>query len=102
MGLSTLSRESCSALQRISRIHIFKNDENTLSPELPYTDNNQGYSQLFQNSDIITTQVKTNYTNVIPTVIDCEGNETVIPCEKKSNNTDLKDSRDCFIYNLNN
>jgi len=80
----------------------YKNDENTLSTDLPYTQNNQSYNQLFQNCDVITTQVKTNYKNVVATVIDCQGNEFNIPVEKKSDNTDLKDKRTAFIYNLNN
>jgi hypothetical protein len=81
----------------------YKNDENTLSCQLPYTENALEYNQLFQNCDVITTQVKTNYRDIVVTVISLEDGEPIyddIPVIKKSNNTDLKDCRTALVYDL--
>jgi hypothetical protein len=78
----------------------YKNDENTLSADLAYTQNPRRDLQLFQSCDIITTQVKTNYENIVATVIDENGNETDIETTKKSNNLGLKDRRDAIHYNI--
>ena len=48
----------------------YKNDENTLSWQLPFTENACEYNQLFQGCDIITTQIKSNYKNIAVTVLD--------------------------------
>ena len=78
----------------------YKNDENTLSSELGYTENGYCYEQLFQDCDVITTQLKTNYENIVATVIEVDGTETTIPTVKKSENTNQKDKRDAIKYNL--
>tara|TARA_R110002110_G_scaffold386520_1_gene598197 strand:- start:963 stop:2984 length:2022 start_codon:yes stop_codon:yes gene_type:complete len=78
----------------------YKNDENTLSDQLGYTQNLYCYEQLFQDCDVITTQLKTNYENIVATVVEVDGTETVIPTVKKSQNTNQKDRRDAIKYNL--
>ena len=80
----------------------YKNDENTLSWQLPFTENACEYNQLFQDCDIITTQIKSNYKNIIVTVIDENEVETNISVTQKSNYIDLKDSREARVYNLAN
>ena len=78
----------------------YRNDENTLSCDLPYTQNNYEFFQLFQNCDTITTQIKNNYENNAATVIEVDGTETSIPVVKKSENTNRKDMREAVRYNL--
>lgn len=78
----------------------YKNDENTLSWQIPFTENACVYNQLFQNCDTITTQIKSNYKNIVVTVINEELVETDITVTKKSNYIDLKDSRDSRVYDL--
>jgi hypothetical protein len=80
----------------------YKNDENTLSWQLPFTENACEYNQLFQDCDIITTQIKSNYNNIVVTVIDENEVETNISVTQKSNYINLKDSRDARVYNLAN
>lgn len=77
----------------------YKNDENTLScevdVELPWHE-----VQLFQSSDVITTQFKSNYENHTTKVIRENGDEVVVPVVKKSNYIGNKDSRDARKYDL--
>jgi hypothetical protein len=77
----------------------YKNDENTLSCEvdvqLPYKD-----VQLFQTSDVITTQFESNYNFKTVKVIRENGNEVTIPIVQKTNNIGIKDKRDAIKYNL--
>lgn len=80
----------------------YKNDENTLSWQLPFTENACEYNQLFQDCDIITTQIKSNYKNIVVTVIDENEVETNISVTQKSNYINLKDSREARVYNLAN
>tara|TARA_R110000737_G_scaffold114823_1_gene147737 strand:- start:1736 stop:3958 length:2223 start_codon:yes stop_codon:yes gene_type:complete len=80
----------------------YKNDENTLSWQLPFTENACEYNQLFQDCDIITTQIKSNYKNIVVTVIDENEVETNISVTQKSNYISLKDSREARVYNLAN
>jgi hypothetical protein len=81
----------------------YKNDENTQSDELPYTQNARLYNQLFKNSDTdIRTQLKTNYTNIVATVVDEELVEHDIEVTKVVNYSDLKDRRDAIIYHIDN
>lgn len=79
----------------------YKTDENTLSCEvdvkLPYHE-----VQLFQSADVITTQFKSNYTTNIAKVIRANGDEVIVPVEKKSNYIGNKDSRDARKYSLDN
>ena len=80
----------------------YKNDENTLSWQLPFTENACEYNQLFQGCDIITTQIKSNYKNIAVTVLDDNEGERDINVIKKSNYTELRDSREARVYNLGN
>lgn len=77
----------------------YKNDENTLScevdVELPWHE-----VQLFQSSDVITTQFKSNYENHTTKVIRENGDEVMVPVVKKSNYIGNKDSRDARKYDL--
>ncbi|WP_438423266.1 hypothetical protein [Aquimarina macrocephali] len=77
----------------------YKTDENTLSCEsqvpLPYTE-----IQQFQNCDSPITQIKSNYNEIIATVIKENKEEVSLPVQKKTNNTRLKDQRDARMYNL--
>lgn len=77
----------------------YKNDENTLSCEvdvlLPYHE-----VQLFQSSDVIITQFKSNYQTNIAKVIRANGNEVLVPVVKKSNYIGNKDLRDARKYDL--
>jgi hypothetical protein len=76
----------------------YKNDENTLSWQLPYVENACEYKQLFQDCDNITTQIKSNYSNIVATVIDEELVETQVVVTQKTFYTNLKDKRDARIY----
>ena len=71
----------------------YKNDENTLSCEvdvpLPWHE-----VQLFQSSDLITTQFKSNYESNTAKIIRENGAEVIVPVVKKSNYIGNKDSRD--------
>ena len=79
----------------------YKNDENTQSDELPYTQNARLYNQLFKNSDTeILTQLKTNYQNVIATVVDEQLVEHNINVSKVVDYSSLRDRRDAKIYNI--
>ena len=81
----------------------YRNDENTQSNQLPYTQNARLYNQLFKNSDtVITTQLKTNYENVVATVVDEELIEHDIEVVKVVNYSNLKDRRDAIIYPIDN
>tara|TARA_R110002167_G_scaffold44210_1_gene133229 strand:- start:605 stop:2662 length:2058 start_codon:yes stop_codon:yes gene_type:complete len=78
----------------------YKNDENTLSWQLPYVENACEYKQLFQDCDNIITQIKTNYSSIVATVIDEELVETNATVTQKTFYTNLKDKRDARIYNI--
>tara|TARA_R110001606_G_scaffold49142_2_gene124236 strand:+ start:1594 stop:3651 length:2058 start_codon:yes stop_codon:yes gene_type:complete len=78
----------------------YKNDENTLSWQLPYVENACEYKQLFQDCDNIITQIKTNYSSIVATVIDEELVETDATVTQKTFYTNLKDKRDARIYNI--
>lgn len=79
----------------------YKNDENTLSCEvldkLPYKE-----IQLFQTSDKITTQFKSNYAINKAFVLTENGTTIEIPVNKKSTNINNKDKRDAKQYDLGN
>ena len=78
----------------------YKNDENTLGCELPFIQNPRQVNQLFQDCDVVTTQIESNYATIVPTVIQLDGTETTIPLNKKTNNIGLKDKRDSIKYSL--
>ena len=78
-------------------INIYKNDFNTLSYEedvkLVYP-----YNQKFQSSDIITTQIKTNYSDIsIKTILE-DGTENVLTTYKRTSNIGREDMRDSLGY----
>ena len=79
----------------------YKNDENTLSCEV---DEKLAYEeiQLFQTSDIIKTQFKSNYQSNIFRIKSTNGNDSVGTPVKMSNNMGLKDKRDAIRYDLGN
>lgn len=79
----------------------YKNDENTLSCEVGVK-NAFKQIQLFQTSDIITTQFKSNYAINTVKIIKSDLTEVNVPVLKKSYNIGLSDSRDARKYNLGN
>jgi len=85
--------------EQFDYLSIFKNDSNTLSFEedvnIPY-----GYTQKFNTSNFVTTQILTNYENTYVNIIKCDGSKDVIQLENKINFLNLKDKRDCEIFNI--
>ncbi|MCC9066279.1 hypothetical protein [Flavobacterium piscisymbiosum] len=77
----------------------YKTDENTLSFEVdvdvPYKE-----VQQFQSADIVPTQFKSNYSNIVAKIIKEDLSEVTIPIEKKTSNIGIKDKRDARKYNL--
>lgn len=78
----------------------YRNDENTLSCEAFAKDERLRVKelQLFNSSDVITTQFKSNYTNHSVVVNKPDGTTDTISVLKKSNNIGLKESLDAKIY----
>jgi len=76
---------------------VYKNDENTLSSEekvsLAYP-----YIQKYQNTDVVRTQLKTNYDTLTGKVTDCDGNISPILFHQLTNNLDKVDKRDGIGY----
>lgn len=79
----------------------YKNDENTLSCEVE-AKRVFKQIQLFQTSDVITTQFKSNYGNNSVKIIKEDLSEMNVPVLQKSNNIGLSDCRDARKYNLGN
>lgn len=79
----------------------YKNDENTLSCEVGVK-NAYKQIQLFQTSDVITTQFKSNYATNTVKVVKSDLSEVTVPVVQKSNNIGLADSRDARKYDLGN
>lgn len=79
----------------------YKNDENTLSCEVEVKRVFKQI-QLFQTSDIITTQFKSNYGKNVVKIIKEDLSEVNVPVLQKSNNIGLSDSRDARKYDLGN
>ena len=77
----------------------YKNDENTLSCEVDVR-NAFKQIQLFQTSDIITTQFKSNYAVNTVKVVKADGSQVNVPVVQKSNNIGLTDSLDARKYDL--
>lgn len=79
----------------------YKTDENSLSYEadvkLPYKE-----VLLFQSCDVITTQFKSNYSDISATIIKSDNTEIPLIVEQKTNFLGLKDRRDAVIYDLGN
>ncbi len=79
----------------------YKKDENTLSCEVDDEVKFQEI-QLWQTSDVVPTQFKSNYATLSAKVIKPDLSEDVVTIVKKSNFIGLKDKRDAFKYNLGN
>lgn len=79
----------------------YKNDENTLGTEV---DVNVAYSgcQNFKSANVITTQIKSNYSNISVKIIKKDKSEVVVPVYKKTANIGKKDKRDAIKFNLGN
>lgn len=78
------------------------NKVNVLSYKEDTSINDMDFKQLFQNSDgIIRQQIKSSYENNIVFLVDCQGNETILPVIKKSSNIGITDVRDITLVNAN-
>lgn len=77
----------------------YKNDENTLSCEANVIKPKKEIQQ-FQSSDVITTQFKSNYSEITATVIKEDLTEVDVPVLQKSENIGLKDRRDAKIFKV--
>ena len=77
----------------------YKTDENTLSCEvevgIPYHE-----VQLFNTSDIITTQFQSNYQSNVFRIKKADGTYDTIPVLQKTNFTNIRDKRDARKYDL--
>jgi len=82
-----------------NNINIFKNNQNTLACEEDVI-LNYPYIQKYLSSDVITTQFKTNYSNISIKTIEKDGTETVIIPVKKTTNIGNKDKRDGIKYDF--
>ena len=80
----------------------YKNDENTLSCESFSKDQSLSYKEIqqFNNSDIITTQFKSNYQNNVIKVVKEDNSEVSVLPIKMTSNIGIKDKRDAFKYDL--
>lgn len=87
--------------QEWNDFNIFKNDSNTLACEESVT-NAYGYIQKFRPTDILTTQLLSNYEEIEANVIKADGTKDVLEVTKEINFLDIEDRRDCNIYNLGN
>ena len=86
----------------IDEVSIFKNPTNTLSYEEESDINRKNFKQLFQKKDgIITQQYKSNYSNVLINLVDCDGNESEIIPEQKTENFNITDVRDVSLLPVN-
>lgn len=79
----------------------YRNDENTLSCEV-YDELKYKETQLFHSADVITSQFKSNYKNIVVKIIKEDKSEVLVPIEKKTNNIGIKDKRDAIKYDLGN
>lgn len=87
--------------QEVNNTTIFKNPLNTLSYREDSQVNNRGFKQLYQKTDgVITQQYRSNYDSVDIKLIDCNGNETILLSEQKSNNFNITDVRDVKILEV--
>jgi len=79
---------------------ILKTPFNTLSFEEFVKLPNNSFTQLWNRSDLITTQIKTNYSNIVATLIDENHNETDITVFKKTANMNITDIRDAVVVSV--
>lgn len=95
VAISTISEQN--SLIWVNNYNII----NTLSYKENTSINSRDFKQLFQKNDgILRQQLRSSYTNIDISLIDCQGNETSIPVIKKSSNIGITDVRDINIQNL--
>lgn len=98
------------AFQLVSKLNSFrfkeiqdfttnpKNTDNTLSFEEQVGINQRNYLQPFQTNDgTIKTQIKSNYTTNVATLIDCNNVSVNLPFVQQTNNRDITDLRDGLV-----
>jgi hypothetical protein len=82
----------------IDNTTTFKNATNTLSYQEETQINYRDFKQLYQTTDgVIKQQYRSNYDTVNVKLIDCDGNESVLVPEQKTQNFDITDVRDVTI-----
>ncbi|WP_299116948.1 hypothetical protein [uncultured Winogradskyella sp.] len=79
---------------------VQKNVDNTLSYEEEVWLNRRDFKQKFQLCDTPPTQIKTNYKTVTAKIIDCNGTETALTVEKKTDFIDQTDVRDATVTSI--
>ena len=77
-----------------------KNPENTLSYEEDIKNPDLHYKQLWQRTDVVLTQIRTNYENVSATLIQKGGNTTPLTVIKRTNNMNITDVRDTSVISV--
>lgn len=84
--------------ENIDEVNTFKNPTNTLSYQEETQVNYRNFKQLYQTTDgVIKQQYRSNYDNVSIKLIDCDGNESILVSEQKTQNFDITDVRDVTI-----
>lgn len=92
----------CVNKEDVNDVDVFKNPTNTLSFQEKTSINNRSFKQLFQKKDgIITQQYKSNYTDVVVSLIDCNGDISEVLSDKKTSNFDITDVRDVRLKEVN-
>lgn len=86
----------------IDNISTFSNPTNTLSFQENSDINYRNFKQLYQTTDgVIKQQYRSNYENVTIKLIDCDGNESILVPEQKTQNFNITDVRDVKILSVN-
>jgi len=80
-------------------VDVYKNDDNTLSCE-EFTNQAYSYIQKFKPSNLVTTQLLSNYENIEVNVIKEDGSKQSITVDTKIKFLDIKDRRDSRIYGI--
>lgn len=82
----------------VRRNGVLPNPLNTLSYEEQTGVNRRDFLQLYEKTDgLLTQQFDSSYENVTVTLVDCQGNESNILYEQKSNNSNITDVRDVTL-----
>ena len=76
---------------------LLKTPYNTLSYEEDVKMPNNSFTQPFTKTDLVITQIKTNYSDVSAKIIDNQGNETALLVNKKTANMNINDVRDAEV-----
>jgi hypothetical protein len=80
-------------------VDVYKTDSNTLSCEeevpVPYT-----YRQLFKPSNMVTTQLLSNYENIVVNVVREDQTRVNVPIELLMKFVNLKDKRDAWVKSI--